>query len=166
MNFDDLPQLEPLPLIPEQEEDKELFYPSWQCFCCQDSGIVQQHLARLIMPKYSWNNDKWPACQNCDAFNQRWGDAGLQNFDTRFNLKICQKLDLISRDDWQQTVQRQIDIRAIASASETIAKKMTMPGSSDRTANDEREVQQRKQEAEAYDWAAATTAYLGGGEDE
>lgn len=160
MNFEDLPQLEPLPLNPRpEEEDKELFYPSWQCFCCHDSGIVQQHLARLIMPKYCSNRDKWPACQNCGAFNERWSGVLLQNFDTRFNLKICQKLDLISRNDWKETVQRQIDIK-------TLAKKMAMPGVSDRTANDEAEVLSRKQNAEAYNWAAASTAYLGGGEDE
>lgn len=143
--IDDLPQFEPLPVIPPQpEEEKELFYPKWHCFCCQDSGLVRSMLVRLIMPNYDDNRDKWVACQNltCNKFIERWSGVPLENFDTRFLPAICQKLDLKSREDWRNTVQRQVDIRALS-------KKMTMPGTKERTENDNREVQQRKAEIEA-----------------
>ncbi|MDM3846071.1 MAG: hypothetical protein PT116_13740 [Aphanizomenon gracile PMC638.10] len=72
----------------------------------------------------------------------------------RFSSLVCQKLDLIERQNWHNTVQRQVDIC-------TLTKTMAMPGVPDRTENDNREAEQRKKEAENFDWAAASTAYLG-----
>ncbi len=143
--IDDLPQLEPLPVIePQPEEETEVFYPRWHCFCCQDSGLVRTGLLRQVMPNYDDNRDKWVACQNlgCNKFNQRWSGVPLENFDTRFLPAICQKLDLKSREDWRNTVQHQVDIGALAM-------KLAMPGTKERTENDHREVQQRLVEVEA-----------------
>ncbi|WP_066425125.1 hypothetical protein [Anabaena sp. 4-3] len=163
--IDDLPQLDPLPVIETSDnEEEELFYPQWRCFCCQDSGIIPAHLARLIMPSYHSNRDKWPICQNlnCDAYSKRFGDnVGLENFDTRLIPAICQKLDFKNREFWRITVQKQIEIRSLA-------KKMKMPGSGDRTENDNREVRQRKAEIEAItpeQWERMRAAYLGGEDD-
>ncbi|OUL23990.1 hypothetical protein BV378_20390 [Nostoc sp. RF31YmG] len=161
--IDDLPQFEPLPVIePLPEEEKELFYPKWRCFCCQDSGLVRPLLVKLIMPNYDDNRDKWVACQNltCNQFNERWSGVPLQNFDTRFLPAICQKLDLKSREDWRKTVQRQVDIRALSL-------KLAMPGSQERTEQDNQEVQQRKQEIESISpqqWKSMRKAYLGADE--
>jgi hypothetical protein len=161
--IDDLPQFEPLPVIePLPEEEREVFYPRWHCFCCQDSGLVRSMLVKLIMPNYDDNRDKWVACQNlsCNQFNERWSGVPLDNFDTRFLPAICQKLDLKSREDWRNTVQRQVDIRALS-------KKLAMPGSQERTDNDNREVQQRKREIESISpqqWKSMRKAYLGGDE--
>lgn len=158
--IDDLPQFEPLPVIePLLEEEKELFYPKWRCFCCQDSGLVRPLLVKLVMPNYDDNRDKWVACQNlsCNQFNERWSGVPLHNFDTRFLPAICQKLDLKSREDWRKTVQRQVDIRALSL-------KLAMPGSQERTEQDNQEVQQRKAEVEAISheqWMAMKKAYLG-----
>ncbi|AFW97233.1 hypothetical protein ANA_P10065 (plasmid) [Anabaena sp. 90] len=153
--INDLPEFERNPINPEEPQDKEFFYPKWHCFCCQDSGLVSQNLVRLIIPNYDNNQDKWVLCQNigCKA-SKHWENIPSKNFDTRFTPVICQKLDLKNRGNWHNTVQRQIDIRALT-------KTMAMPGVPDRTENDNREVQQRKQEAENFDWAAASTAYLG-----
>jgi hypothetical protein len=145
--IDDLPQFEPIPLRPEQEnQEEEIFYPQWRCFCCQDSGLVAQDLVRLIMPQYNPDRDKWVLCQagHCDA-SKRWENVPIENFDTRFIPSICQKLDLINREQWRDSVKQQINIRQLA-------KKRKMPGSGDRTENDNREVQQRKQEIEGIDY--------------
>ncbi len=156
--IDDLPQFEPIPLRPQEEQqEEEIFYPRWRCFCCQDSGLVSQHLVQLIMPKYNPNRDKWVLCQeaSCDA-TQRWKDVPIQNFDTRFIPNICKKLDLINRDNWRNTVKQQINIRQLA-------KKLKMPGSGERTDNDNCEVQQRKQEIEAIspeEWMKMSNQYL------
>ncbi|MBO3458497.1 hypothetical protein G7B40_024940 [Aetokthonos hydrillicola Thurmond2011] len=159
MNIDDLPNFEPLPLRKPKTEEEELFYPKWHCFCCSDSGIVRSHLVHLVMPNYNPDHDKWVACQNwdCTKFNDRWGNIDISNFDTRFLPGICQKLDLKHRQDWQQTITIQIEIKKLASS-------LKMPGSSDRTENSEQEVQQRKAEIEAISpeqWESMRKDYLG-----
>lgn len=140
----------PLP----QGSDREIFYPQWHCFCCHDSGLVQMYLVRLVVPNYRPDRDKWVMCQNpgCDAFSTRWTDP-IENFDPRFTPLTCQKLDRFSRDDWRETVQRQVDIHQLA-------QKMKMPGSFERTENDNREALQRRQEVDKYDWAGASNKYF------
>jgi len=158
--IDDLPQFEPLPIIePQPEEERELFYPKWHCFCCQDSGLVRTAWVRKVMPNYDDNRDKWVACQNlgCNKFNERWSGVPLENFDTRFLPAICQKLDLKSREDWRNTLTHQVDIRALS-------KSLAMHGLCDRTNNDNREVLSRKAEVEAISheqWMAMSKRYLG-----
>ncbi|AFZ28359.1 hypothetical protein Cylst_6588 (plasmid) [Cylindrospermum stagnale PCC 7417] len=156
--IDDLPQFEPVPLRPEEEnQEEEIFYPRWRCFCCQDSGLVSRDLVQLIMPKYNPDRDKWVLCQgaNCDA-SKRWENVPIENFDIRFIPSICQKLDLINRENWRNTVKQQINIRQLA-------KKLKMPGSGNRTENDNREVQQQKQEIEAIyeeEWMKMSNVHL------
>lgn len=71
---------------------------------------------------------------------------GSENHDQRFNRSICSELDKIERDNWTQTVRsKQKHILEL----KKLALNRGMPGSRDRTANSEREVQQRKQEIEA-----------------
>ena len=54
--INDLPQFDRLPLIPQLEEaEKEIFHPHWNCFCCQDSGFIQPHLVKKIIPDYNYN---------------------------------------------------------------------------------------------------------------
>ncbi len=162
--IDDLPQFEPLPVIPPlQDEEEELFYPRWHCFCCQDSGIVNAHLVRLVMPNYDDRRDKWVACQNlgCNKFNERWSGVPLDNFDNRFQPAICQKLDLKSRSDWRSTVEHQVEIIKLA-------KKLKMPFCGERTEDQNREVQQRKAEIEAItheQWLEMKNKHLGERED-
>lgn len=158
--MDDLPNFEPLPVIPpEVEEEKEIFYPKWHCFCCQDSGIVAVNLVRLIMPNYDHNRDKWVACQNlgCDKFDERWSGVSADNFDNRFLPEICQKLDLKNRENWRNTVKHQVDIQKLS-------KKLKMPGSGERTEEDNCKIIQRKREIEAIthqQWMQMRVAYMG-----
>ena len=116
-------QLIPIPVRPEEQlENKDIFYPKWQCFCCQDSGKVNDNLVRVVIPTYNPSRDLWVACQNpgCHSFREKWKGIAVDNFDTRFSTVVCQKLDLKSRENWHKTVQRLVDIR-------TLAKAMKMP---------------------------------------
>ncbi|WP_460202797.1 hypothetical protein [Scytonema sp. NUACC21] len=49
---------------PEEDQEKEIWFPNWNCFCCQDTGKVQLNLARLVIPNYNDNRDRLPICQN------------------------------------------------------------------------------------------------------
>lgn len=143
--FDEpLPQLSRHSVQPEKEtEDPEIWFPDWKCFCCHDSGVVVPILVRRVIPGYNDLFDRPPACQRCSA-GESCTNPDIH--DLRFNRKICNQLDKIERDGWIQTAkanqQRIIDMKALADS-------MAMPGIRDRTANDEREIQQRKQEVEA-----------------
>lgn len=79
-----------------------MFYPSWRCFCCRDSGIVDPHLALLVMPDYNLSRDRWTLCQmpGCTA-SRIWENLPLDNFDTYLLPAISQKLDRINREHWQ-----------------------------------------------------------------
>lgn len=156
-----LPQLPPEPMRPEEEnpEGKEIFHPTWQCFCCQDTGKVQPHLVRYVIPAYNYDRDRLPVCQAPDCLASA-NYLHLQGcIDMRLTAEICQELDRISREDWRQTQKRQfINIKALA-------KKVAMPGSGERTDNDNREVQLQKAEIEAItheQWMAMSNAYSGG----
>ncbi|MBR8832536.1 MAG: hypothetical protein DSM106950_00450 [Stigonema ocellatum SAG 48.90 = DSM 106950] len=102
-----LPELPPLSMRPEEEyPDKEIFFPQWQCFCCQDTGKVQPYLVRRVVRNYNYSSDRLPVCQrdNCKA-NDTWVNLPIENLDTRFTRDICNELDLLARDDWEATRQ-------------------------------------------------------------
>ncbi|NMG10704.1 hypothetical protein [Brasilonema sp. UFV-L1] len=102
MNF---PQLPREPIRPEREkpEAEEVWQPTWKCFCCQDTGKVQLHLIRLVIPDYDHHRDKSVVCQNpqCSAGGIIRGNP---NYDQRFTASTCAKLDQFSRSDWQQSI--------------------------------------------------------------
>lgn len=83
--------------------DREIWQPSWKCFCCLDTGIVYQNLARLIIEGYDSSKDKWPRCQNpsCDAGSHFDQDQWEEQLDWRFDGVLCQELDQLYREDWQ-----------------------------------------------------------------
>lgn len=93
-------------------EGRQLWQPKWKCFCCHDSGIVNPHLAALIVPGYNPDQDKIPLCQNsgCNA-----GDHFLNNeeversLDMRFTQTICKQLDALHREDWKETTKQQFE---------------------------------------------------------
>ena len=162
-----LPQLPPDPIRPELETgDAEIWHPEWKCFCCQDHGIIQPHLARLVIPDYNHKRDKLPICQSSGCKKgSRWLSLGNANLDMRFTLAICQQLDMHERTAWRLNTERKaIDIRGLAH-------KMMMPkveyrdGRKERNLNDEREIQQRKAEVEAIppsDWLRMGDEYMHG----
>lgn len=120
------PKLPRQPMRPEEEPgvDKPAWYPNWQCFCCHDTGIVQNHLALMVIEGYDQKRDKMPLCQNpgCKAGKKR---SNISNcLDTRLSPVICQELDMEERSDWQDTQQqphqKRLDIRFLV-------EKMSMP---------------------------------------
>lgn len=174
---DNLPQFERLPINEQTEnDDKEIWQPRWNCFCCQDTGQIQAHLVRLIIPDYDHNRDRIPVCQGCNKFDRHnWMEYGV--LDTRFDLFLCKKLDAISRADWKQVTgkqfekyKKQLDIAtgALAKPAVGIAQSHNL-AVSNRTQNDDREVQQRKAEIESItpeQWEAMNKEYLVGKKDE
>lgn len=154
-----LPQLPRYVAQPEKEEaDKEVWFPSWSCFCCHDSGFVRDLLVLSVIPDYNPLFDRPPVCQACPTGIDR---ANPDIHDLRFTRKTCVTLDKIERLNWTTSIKAQqqliVDTKALAS-------KMAMPGTRDRTDNDNREVQQRKQHVEAIsheEWLAASNQYLG-----
>ncbi len=102
MNFPQLPREPIRPELEKPEADEELWQPAWRCFCCQDTGKVQLHLIRLVIPDYDHHRDKSVVCQNphCSLGDVYKGDP---NYDQRFTASICSKLDKFYREDWRQT---------------------------------------------------------------
>lgn len=88
----------------------------------------------------------------------------------RFTAAICQELDRINREHWRQATQQQFERykKQLDIATGQISKSHSL-ASSDRTSNDDREVQQRKAEIESISpeqWGAMNKAYLVGKQDE
>ena len=138
-----LPSFDAEPIRPEKANsvDQEIFYPEWRCFSCHDSGLIDPRLAKLVMQNYDYWEHKRAACQRCEL-----GDSysDHKNYDQRFTKKVCDELDTIERREWSQFAkaeQRRLEL-------DRLAKCLTMPGSRGRNANDEREIEIRKQEIE------------------
>lgn len=89
----------------QPDHEPEIWQPSWHCFCCHDTGVVNQHLARLVIDGYEQGKDKIPRCQNTGCSAGNYLDSLKGMIDYRFNAAICQELDAIHREDWRQTTQ-------------------------------------------------------------
>ena len=163
----DLPKLNRLLVSPNKEsEDKEIFYPDWNCFCCQDTGMVQPHWTRLIITDFDWNKDKIPLCTNCKTHHDLTHLLEYQILDTRFTSQVCGELDRIARQDWANTAsskQQKLLAKQIQQAALEIAKKQSLK-KADRTEKENREVQARKAEIEAISheqWMLMRERYMG-----
>ena len=84
-------------------DGKEMWKPSWRCFCCHDTGKIEPTLVRLVIPDYDDNKDKIPICQNCNA-GSNWMHLQAM-IDTRIDFKVCRRLDQFERENWKQTRQ-------------------------------------------------------------
>lgn len=101
-------KFDPIPTHPNEEStDHEIFFPKWNCFCCEDSGIVRSHLVRLVIPRFNWRRDKLPQCNNCNAHLKKPNLVKYGVIDNRFDLKICAKLDRLCREDWANFARNQ-----------------------------------------------------------
>ncbi|MDJ0571964.1 MAG: hypothetical protein QNJ53_23365 [Pleurocapsa sp. MO_192.B19] len=106
-----LPRLERLLLRPELEEQpKEVWRPTWRCFCCQDTGYVTDSLIRLVIPDYDSDFDRSVACQNCERVYV-YAELVRDSLDWRFTPDTCEKLDRVYRDDWARTLKRKHELR-------------------------------------------------------
>lgn len=147
--MNELPELSRAIMRKEDEPgyEKKLWQPSWNCFCCHDFGIVQSHLAAMVIKGFNSNQDKLPRCQNhgCSA-GERYDTNALSGcIDYRFSPEICQKLDAAEREAWRETLLMQClhlkaRINKLREQEQKLAQKMKMRGVRDRTANDNYEV--------------------------
>jgi hypothetical protein len=73
------------------------------------------HLARLVIEGYDQHTDKSPACQNPGCNIHQAPEEYEKCYDYRLNAAICQHLDSIERQDWQETTKRHfINFKALA----------------------------------------------------
>jgi hypothetical protein len=150
--IDNFPQFEAMPVRPEEEtEDKEIWQPSWKCFCCQDTGKVQPHLVRLVMPNYDYNRDRIPICQLCNAGDKLYHLTEFGVIDPRFETLLCKKLDALAREEWKQATQGQFQItkKRVGLITDELAATHSLTKRK-RTQSDDREIQIRKDNAQDY----------------
>lgn len=157
MNENELPQL-PRAIMRKEDEpghEKELWQPTWNCFCCHDFGIVQSHLAAMVIKGFDSNRDKIPRCQNrgCSA-GERYDTSILSScIDYRFSPEICQKLDAAERETWRETLQMQRQnlkkLNELKEQEQKLAQKMKMPGTRSRTPAEQMEAVRRSEEVKA-----------------
>lgn len=91
-------------IIAEEIKDAEDWKPTWQCYCCHDSGVILDSLVREIIPEYNPLTDKRPLCQACDASNKFFREAceSYKSHDTRFNRSLCQALAKQEYEEWEE----------------------------------------------------------------
>jgi hypothetical protein len=107
---------------------KTIWQPSWKCYCCRDKGIVSNHLAVRIIEGFNHRTDQMPYCQNpsCGAGEYLLINEEIEKvLDMRLNAAICQELDLIERQDWQQMLHQQYQnqLRAMEMVDQLASKK-------------------------------------------
>jgi len=148
------------PMRPEKESDAEIeiWQPTWKCFCCHDSGIVVSHLAAMIIEGFDFKRDKLPRCQNpgCNS-GCHWDSDNITHcVDYRLTPGICQELDATEREAWRETLLMQhrnlkARLNQLKEQEQKLTQKMKMPGTCDRTANDNREAAIRHEEIKNAD---------------
>lgn len=89
-------------------EDKESWSPSWDCYCCQDTGKVTWLNVKIIIADFNKNTDATPVCQRQGCFAGSWIHSASkeiqQSFDFRFTPEICDQLDEIERGVWKENL--------------------------------------------------------------
>ena len=109
-----LPRLLPLILRPETEPGYErvAWRPTWKCFCCHDTGMVQYSLLKQVIPDYGGRPHK-PAKCNASLCEYELGiTLQMSNtLDLRFDSFICDLLDKIERQCWQEWEREKLELR-------------------------------------------------------
>lgn len=141
-----LPQLDRAIMRPQEEleaSEKEIWQPKWKCYCCGDSGVVKSHLARLVIQGFDLDRDLLPLCQNedCEKADWMWGLQG--SIDNRFSPAVCQRLDLIEREAWKESVieRREAILRRMQQLSDSKSLRLKV-----RDAEEERSARQKHEE--------------------
>ena len=92
-------QLDIKPITNRPRQDKELFFPHWNCFCCCDTGTVTPFNATKVCKEYRLSTHPAIACvrPGCGAISPRHAQRLLEPDD-------CEALHLDYRQDWEDTV--------------------------------------------------------------
>ena len=92
------PELQPLQLREEAQPgyEAESWKPTWNCFCCHDTGLVQDLLVKKIIKNYVSGRHKPVECNatNCNIQLGRYLYK-TNTLDRRFSAEIC---DLAPRE--------------------------------------------------------------------
>ncbi|MFM6207161.1 hypothetical protein, partial [Planktothrix sp.] len=130
------------------QQEQTIYQPSWQCYCCRESGLIIWPYK--VIEGYQEIGDlpllcNRPGCSAASHLRQ----MGL---DERVSPEICQLLHDFSVEDWKVTVKLQWSrAKQIAEQIHHLAQtKSLRPEGCDRTENDEREIQIRKENAQAW----------------
>lgn len=110
----DFKKLKPIAMRPESEPnyDKRLWQPSWDCFCCHDTGFVIDKLAAYVIEGYVGGQHKIAVCQAslCQAeIGETLETSG--SLDRRLTPEICDYLDSLEREEWARTLKSQRELR-------------------------------------------------------
>ena len=144
-------KLAPVPLRIEEDPnyEPEIWQPSWNCFCCQDTGMVSQHIAQMYIEGYEQGKHKFPVCQNpgCQAgeeFSSTDSPAFQNSLDWRLEPRMCQEADLAQRKEWREwAFQRQKNREEIKIDLSNVG---TSIAPRERTPEEEYEIRRRHEE--------------------
>lgn len=121
---------------PQQSEEKEIFKPNWNCFCCHDSGFIIR--TELVIESLG-RNDPGPVCN-------RPGCTSASRFgfelDRRVPPEVCQQIHEWELSCWKSTVHSQWE--KIVEKINSLASSKSISDSS-RSKNDEGEIVIRKE---------------------
>jgi len=140
-------KLQPIPLRKEDDPnyEPEIWQPSWNCFCCEDTGLAK-HAAELFIEGYKLEKQKFPVCQNpgCEAGVKFGQVPDLQySLDWRLEAWMCTEADRSQREVWREWALRQQQKRlALKIDLSTIGKNLRKR---DRTSTEALEAQQKHQ---------------------
>jgi len=145
--LDSIPKLQRLRHPKVIQQEKQIYQPSWDCHCCRDSGLIVW--PDKVIDGYHELEDLPVLCNRpgCSAASQ-WRGMGL---DERISPEVCQLLHDLSVEDWKVTVKLQWSrAKQIAEQIHHLAQiKSLRPEGCERTDNDEREIQIRKENVQA-----------------
>ena len=110
----DFKKLKPIPLRPECSPDyeKQVWQPSWCCYCCHDTGFVIDRLAAKVIEGYVAGVHKIPRCQasRCIAEIGETLEAS-GSLDERLTPELCDYLDDLERENWAHSLKEQHQLR-------------------------------------------------------
>ncbi|MDJ0595188.1 MAG: hypothetical protein QNJ72_35285 [Pleurocapsa sp. MO_226.B13] len=99
------PKLEPIQLRDEAQPGYEAiaWKPTWKCFCCHDTGLVQHLLVKKVIPRYVSGRHKPVECNATHCDIQLGRDLyKTETLDRRFSADLCDRLDGDERQMWAE----------------------------------------------------------------
>ena len=108
------PKLEPIQLRDEAQPGYEpnAWKPTWKCFCCHDTGLVQELLIKKIIPRYVSGRHKPVECNATHCDIQLGRDLyKTETLDRRFSADLCDRLDRDERQMWAEWSKEQHEKR-------------------------------------------------------
>lgn len=106
--------MQPLPLRDEAQPgyDKVAWKPTWECFCCHDTGMISERIVKTVIPNYIAGRHKPVKC-NATGCDMQLGETlyKTNTLDLRFTAEICDRLDQDEREMWNEWAMQQHEKR-------------------------------------------------------